>query len=59
MRPLISLNPNNQIVWCDILVTNLDRAIRFYTDVVEKFTEQGMTFGLLPHAHDGVSAAAW
>ncbi len=49
----------NQIVWCDIPVTNLDRAIRFYTAVlgtpVTKESFPGMTFGLLPHANDSVS----
>ena len=49
----------NQIVWCDIPVTNLDRAVKFYTAVlggkVEKLTVEGMTFGLLPDAHSGVS----
>src|SRR5262245_40816926 len=49
----------NQIVWCDIPVKDLDRAIRFYTAVlgskVEKQSAEGMTFGLLPHAYDGVS----
>jgi uncharacterized protein len=49
----------NQFVWCDIPVIDLDRAIRFYTAVlggkVEKMTVEGMTFGLLPDAHAGVS----
>ena len=49
----------NQIVWCDIPVVDLDRAIRFYTAVlggkVEKMTVEGMTFGLLPDANSGVS----
>src|SRR5580692_1893804 len=42
----------NQIVWCDIPVKDLDRAIKFYSDVlggkVSKETVEGMTFGLLP-----------
>ena len=50
---------NNQIVWCDIPVTDLDRAVRFYSAVlgakVEKLTVEAMTFGLLPGANDGVS----
>ena len=44
----------NQIVWCDIPVKNLDRAIKFYNGLlgakVEKLTVEGMTFGLLPTA---------
>ena len=49
----------NQIVWCDIPVKDLDRAIRFYSAVlgaaVKKEQCEGMTFGLLPHTNDGVS----
>jgi uncharacterized protein len=49
---------NNQIVWCDIPVTNLDRSIRFYSAVLgQKVTKEsfpGMTFGLLPHEGDSV-----
>jgi predicted enzyme related to lactoylglutathione lyase len=53
-------SPNhNQIVWCDIPVVNLDRAIKFYSTLighpVTKETMPGMTFGLLPHANDSVS----
>jgi uncharacterized protein len=43
----------NRIVWCDIPVTDLDRAIRFYSAVlgapVTKQEEHGMTFAVLPH----------
>jgi predicted enzyme related to lactoylglutathione lyase len=50
---------SDQIVWCDIPVTNLDRAIRFYSKVlgqeVKKESAPGMTFGLLPHAGESVS----
>jgi hypothetical protein len=39
----------NQIVWCDIPVKDLDRAIRFYSAVlgatVEKQSFSGMTIG--------------
>jgi uncharacterized protein len=49
----------NQIVWCDIPVTNLDRAIKFYSAVLGKPATResvaGMEFGLLPDAYDGVS----
>src|ERR1700733_10854556 len=49
----------NQIVWCDIPVKNLDRAIKFYSAVlghpVAKHSMEGMTFGLLPDADSGVS----
>jgi predicted enzyme related to lactoylglutathione lyase len=49
----------NQIVWCDIPVKDLDRAIRFYSAVlghpVVKHTVGDMMFGLLPDADTGVS----
>ena len=50
----------NQIVWCDIPVKDLDRAIRFYSAVlgapVSKEQHEGMTFAMLPHAEQhGVS----
>jgi uncharacterized protein len=50
----------NQIVWCDIPVKDLDRAIRFYSAVlgaaVKKQQHEGMTFAMLPHADEhGVS----
>jgi len=49
----------NQIVWCDIPVKDLDRAITFYSAVlgqaVSKETVGEMTFGLLPDAYSGVS----
>jgi predicted enzyme related to lactoylglutathione lyase len=51
---------SNQIVWCDIPVKDLDRAIRFYSAVlgapVKKVQHEGMTFAMLPHADEhGVS----
>ena len=50
---------SNQIVWCDIPVTDLDSAIKFYSGIlgkpVTKESVAGMTFGLLPHAYDGVA----
>jgi len=43
----------NQIVWVDIPVKDLDRAIRFYSAVlgapVKKEEPPGMTIGILPH----------
>jgi len=46
----------NQIVWCDIPVLDLDRAIKFYSAVlgveVKKEEFPGMTIGILPH-NDG------
>lgn len=46
----------NQIVWCDIPVIDLDRAVKFYSAVlgraVRKQAFPGMTVGILPH-NDG------
>jgi len=43
----------NQIVWCDIPVLDLDRAIKFYSAIlgaqVKKEQFPGMTIGILPH----------
>jgi len=51
---------SNQIVWCDIPVANLDRAITFYSKIlgqpVAKESMPGMTIGLLPHAGNDVGA---
>jgi uncharacterized protein len=48
----------HQIVWVDIPVEDLDRAIGFYSAVlgqeVRKQEFPGMTFGLLPHAEQDV-----
>jgi predicted enzyme related to lactoylglutathione lyase len=51
--------PNaNAIVWCDIPVKDLDRAVKFYTDLLgKKVTKEAfgeMKIGLLPH--EGESA---
>jgi uncharacterized protein len=55
----MSEKTTNAFVWCDIPVTNLDRAIKFYSEVlgqpVKKESMPGMAFGLLPHANDSVS----
>jgi len=49
----------NQIVWCDIPVKDLDRALKFYSAVlgvkIERQTVDGMSFGLLPCADNNVS----
>lgn len=46
----------NQIVWCDIPVLNLERAVRFYSAVlgqpVKTHEFPGATVGILPH-NDG------
>jgi uncharacterized protein len=46
----------DQIVWCDIPVVDLERAIRFYSSVlgtaVHKQEAPGATMGILPH-NDG------
>ena len=49
----------NRIVWCDIPVIGLDRAIRFYSAVlrapVAKQEFSGMSLGLFPDADSAVS----
>ena len=50
----------NQIVWCDIPVLDLDRAIKFYSAVlgeaVKKQEFPGITMGILPHNDGEVGA---
>ncbi|MGE5217880.1 MAG: VOC family protein [Chloroflexota bacterium] len=50
----------NQIVWCDIPVLDLDRAIRFYSAVlgqpVKKQELPGVRVGILPHNDGEVGA---
>jgi predicted enzyme related to lactoylglutathione lyase len=51
--------PNaNAVVWCDIPVKDLDRAIKFYSDVLGKKVSKEafgeMKFGLLPHEGESV-----
>jgi predicted enzyme related to lactoylglutathione lyase len=50
----------NQIVWCDIPVVDLDRAVKFYSAVLgQDVTKQefpGMTIGILPHNDGEVGA---
>ncbi len=48
----------NRIVWFDMPVRDLDRAIRFYSSVLEANVQKqqypGMTFAVLPHPENGV-----
>lgn len=50
---------NNTIVWVDIPVTNLERAVEFYSAIlgqeVKKEEFEQFRFGLLPHSHTNVS----
>jgi predicted enzyme related to lactoylglutathione lyase len=50
----------NQIVWCDIPVLDLDRAIKFYSAVlgaeVKKQELSGTSLGILPHKEGEVGA---
>ena len=49
----------NTFCWIDIPVINLDRAINFYAAILEqevqKHSQGGFEFGLLPHTEDNVS----
>src|SRR5437870_11642596 len=49
----------NTLCWTDIPVTNLDRAIKFYSAVlgneVSKISEGGFEYGLLPHEEQNAS----
>jgi uncharacterized protein len=48
----------NQVVWVDIPVADLDRAIAFYSGVLDAPVTReggpGFLFGLLPHSEHGV-----
>ncbi len=50
---------NNTFCWIDIPVIDLDRAIAFYSavigDSIQKISEHGFEFGLLPHTDNNVS----
>jgi predicted enzyme related to lactoylglutathione lyase len=54
---------NNSIVWVDIPVTEVDRAIAFYSAVlgtpVTKQGGPGFVFGLLPHVPGGVGGCLY
>ena len=47
------------LCWTDIPVTNLDRAVKFYSAIlgkdVRKLSEGGMEYGLLPHEEQNAS----
>ena len=47
------------LCWTDIPVTNLDRAIKFYSAIlgkeVRKMSETGFEYGLLPHDEQNAS----
>ena len=49
----------NQIVWCDIPVNELDRAVKFYNAVLDASLKResfpGLDLALLPGATDAVS----
>jgi predicted enzyme related to lactoylglutathione lyase len=53
----------NKLVWVDIPVTKLDRAIRFYSAVlgtqVEKVEYPGMTIGSFPHKDGEVAGSLY
>ncbi len=53
------MTTSNTFCWIDIPVTNLDRAIDFYSAMlnkpIEKMAEHGFEFGLLPHDENNVS----
>lgn len=53
------MTQKNTFCWIDIPVIDLDRAIGFYTAIlnaeVQKISEQGFEFGLLPHTDENVS----
>ncbi len=53
------MSERNTFCWIDIPVTDLNRAIAFYTSIldaeVSKISEHGFEFGLLPHTQDNVS----
>ena len=50
----------NQIVWCDIPVLDLDRAVKFYSAVLDQTVKKqefpGMTAGILAHNDGEVGA---
>lgn len=53
------MSNTNTFCWIDIPVVDLDRAITFYSALlntpVQKISEHGFEFGLLPHTENNVS----
>lgn len=53
------MEQSNTFCWVDIPVVDIDRAIKFYSDVldnpIQKIDEHGFVFGLLPHVENNVS----
>ena len=53
------MNQVNTFCWVDIPVIDLDRAIEFYSIVlnspIQKIDEHGFVFGLFPHTENSVS----
>ncbi len=53
------MSTENTIVWLDLPVTNLKRAVKFYSAVLGEKVKlrkiPGFEFGLLPHTKDSVS----
>lgn len=53
------MSKNNIFCWVDIPVNDLDRAVRFYSELlnstVQKVSEHGFEFGLFPHTEDNVA----
>lgn len=54
------MSVGNTVCWVDIPVTNLERAIKFYSAVLAKPVSKqaagpGFEFGLLPHEENNVS----
>lgn len=53
------MSHHNTFCWIDIPVIDLDRAARFYSTILEadvqKISEHGMEFALLPHTENNVS----
>jgi predicted enzyme related to lactoylglutathione lyase len=51
------------LCWTDIPVTNLDRAIKFYSAIlgkeVRKMSEPGFEYGLLLHEEQNASGCLW
>lgn len=54
------MSEQHTVVWVDIPVTDLNRAVTFYQAVLDKevkqISEHGFEFALLPHENDNVSA---